>query len=122
MRFFMLRTARIAAWLLAVTVTMLSVVPPWLRPGTDAPHIVEHFAALFVTGLAFGFGYDRRPVVVALALVLFAAAIEIAQIFVPGRHSRLSDFFVDVLAACAGVALAFVASRTRAKFPNVSAD
>ncbi len=118
----MQRTARVAAWLLALTVIMLSVVPPWLRPSTDVSHNFEHFAALFVTGLAFGFGYGRRPIVVALVLVLFSAAIEIVQLFVPGRHSRLSDFIVDALAACAGVALAFVAGRTRAKFQNVGAD
>ena len=113
-----LKTARIIAWLLAVTVIVLSVVPPSLRPETDAPHNFEHFAALFVTGLAFGFSYHRRPIVVAFALVLFTAAIEIVQIFVPGRHSRLSDFIVDALAACAGVTLAFITSLTVGKVPR----
>ena len=40
----------------------------------------------------------------AIGLVLFAGAIELAQLFVPGRHARLSDFVVDALAACIGLA------------------
>jgi len=36
--------------------------------------------------------------------VLFAGAIELAQLFVPGRHARLSDFTVDALAARIGLA------------------
>ena len=44
-------------------------------------------------------------VFLAVVLVLFAGAIEFAQIFTLGRHARLSDFFVDALAACVGVAL-----------------
>jgi VanZ family protein len=30
------------------------------------------------------------------------AAIEILQLWAPGRHARLEDFVVDALAACAG--------------------
>jgi len=36
--------------------------------------------------------------------VLFAGAIELAQLFVPGRHAGLGDFIVDALAACIGLA------------------
>jgi VanZ family protein len=38
-------------------------------------------------------------------LVIFAGAIEFAQIFAPGRHARISDFLVDAFAACIGVAV-----------------
>jgi len=116
----LIRTVRVVAWLLAVIVVVLSVVPPTLRPETEAPHNLEHFAAFFATGLAFGFGYDRRPVPVAFGLVSFSGMIEIIQIFVPGRHSRLSDFTVDALAVCIGVALAAFAARTFwTKYPNL---
>jgi VanZ family protein len=40
--------------------------------------------------------------------VFFCGAIEIVQLLVPGRHSRLSDFIVDALGAVTGVAAAFV--------------
>lgn len=116
----LIRTVQIAAWLLAVIVIVLSVVPPSLRPETDAPHNLEHFAAFFATGVAFGFGYDRRPVAVGFGLVLYSGMIEIIQIFVPDRHSRLSDFIVDAFAVCVGVAVAAVAARTFwTKLPNL---
>jgi VanZ family protein len=35
--------------------------------------------------------------------VLFCAGIELAQLIVPGRHARLSDFFVDAIAICVGI-------------------
>jgi hypothetical protein len=53
--------------------------------------------------LAFGLGYDIRHSRTALFLVTFPAAVEIVQLFVPGRHARLSDFLVDALAMTLGV-------------------
>lgn len=97
--------ARIVAWLLGFAIVVLSLVPPTLRPETAAPHNFEHFAIFFATGAAFGLGYSRRPVGVAVALVVFAAALEIAQKFVPGRHARWSDFVVDALSLAVGVAI-----------------
>lgn len=38
----------------------------------------------------------------ALALVLLGVATELAQILVPGRHSRVSDVVVDVVAGVLG--------------------
>src|SRR6202167_878514 len=107
--------ARVAAWLMAIIITVLSVVPPSMRPETDVPHNLEHFMPFLVTGAAFGFGYDRGPYLVAVAMLLFTAAIEILQIFVPGRHARLSDFVVDAAAVTIGVALGAFAGRTWAK-------
>jgi VanZ family protein len=44
--------------------------------------------------------------------VFFTGAIEAAQLLVPGRHARLIDFIVDVVAVCVGVATgAVIASR-----------
>jgi VanZ family protein len=93
-------SARTGAWLLAVAIIVLSLVPPSLRPETDLPHDLEHFAIFVATGVAFGVGYIRRPGLVMISLMIFAGAIELAQIVVPGRHARLSDFIVDALAAC----------------------
>jgi VanZ family protein len=114
--------ARILGWCLAVAIAVLSFVPPELRPETDMPHHVEHFAAFFVTGVAFGFGYARKPVVITVSLVLFSAVIEIIQIFVPGRHSRPQDFVVDAFAVCAGVIVAALIGREWAKFQSARAD
>ena len=92
-------------WLCVLAVTVLSLVAPSLRPVTFLPHNLEHTAIFALTGLALGRGYPGRIVHHMVMLVIFAAAIELAQFFVPGRHPRLIDFVLDALGACAGVAL-----------------
>jgi len=99
---------RVIAWLLIVAITALSLVPPNLRPVTGASHNIEHFVTFSATGLAFGLGYSRWPVWVVSALVIFACAIEFAQTLVPGRHARLSDLIVDVIAMSASATVGSV--------------
>lgn len=101
------RAARIAAWILAATIVALSVVPPVWRP-TVAPHWFEHFVIYFVTGFAFGLGYKRTVGLQAALLVIFSGSVEIMQLFVPGRHARLSDFIVDALAVCFGLMVVYL--------------
>jgi VanZ family protein len=99
---------RIIAWIWGVTVAVVSIVPPELRPESGVPHYFEHFLAYAALGAAFGLGYVRSPNTLAILLVAYCALIETAQIFVPGRHARLFDFATDALAACFGVALVSV--------------
>jgi VanZ family protein len=107
------RAAHIMAWFLVIAITALSFVPFWLRPETGVPHNFEHFAIFLVTGVAFGFAYERRPVLVMAGLVIFCATIEVGQLFIPDRHARLADFLVDALAACVGVVIVFLTVRVR---------
>ena len=100
------KTARFAAWSLAAAIVALSLVPPTLRPETNTPHSLEHFAIYVATGFAFGLGYKRRHDLLAILLIIFCASIEIAQLFVPGRHARISDFIIDAMAACIGLVIA----------------
>jgi hypothetical protein len=65
----------------------------------------------FTTGFAFGVAYPDKPFALAIGIVIFCAAIELAQRWAPGRHARLSDFIVDAAAACIGLGAAFVAAR-----------
>ena len=104
-------TIRIGAWLLVILIGVLSVVPVWARPETGAPHSFEHFAAFFVTGVAFGIGFADRFVVTAFLLVIYSGLIEVVQRFVPERHSRLSDFIIDAAAVAIGVTAAAMATR-----------
>ena len=106
----MLKATRISAWFLAAAIVVFSLVPADLRPVTDVPHALEHFVIFAATGIAFGFGYGRRYSI-AIALVTFAGVIEIAQLFVSGRHARLSDFIVDAFAACIGFLACYVVAR-----------
>ena len=80
----MLQVMRIAAWLLLLAIAVLSLVPPWLRPETGAPHDFEHFAIFAATGFAFGLAYGRRHGLVASGLIIFTGAIELAQLLVSG--------------------------------------
>ena len=97
------KAARIAGWSSAAVIVILSLVPPTLRPETGAPHNLEHFTIFAATGFALGLGYKRRHDLLAIFLVIFCGSIEIAQLFVPGRHARLSDFTIDTVAACIGL-------------------
>ena len=108
--------ARFAGWTLAIATAVLSIVPPYLRPETDVPHDIEHFLIYVATGLAFGIGYERKRIPVALLLLIFTAAAEIAQLFVPGRHARVSDFIVDAIAMCAGLIVASLTDRILSRF------
>jgi VanZ family protein len=101
---------------LAAVIVVLSVVPATLRPETSLPHELEHFAIFWATGVAFALGYTSS-VWLATALVIFCGAVEFLQLFIPGRHARLSDFIVDALATIIGLItvslVAQIRNRTR---------
>jgi VanZ family protein len=107
----MRRLTQIAAWLLLIAISWLSLCPPSLRPVTPAPHNIEHIAIFLLMGFAFRIGYPRQYLFQSIALIGFAGLIEIAQLWVPGRHARLSDFIVDASAVCAGIGLAWLIDR-----------
>src|SRR3954451_15761194 len=100
------RVFQAIGWLCMVAIIVLSLVAPSLRPVTFLPHSLEHAAIFPITGLALALGYPGRIVHHMIMLVIFAAAIELAQFYAPGRHPRLMDFAVDALGACAGLAVA----------------
>ena len=100
--------SRIAGWLLLAAIVFFSLSPALYRPITPLGHTREHFLIHVLLGLAFGIGYAKRRWLVALSLVALTGAIELAQLFVPGRHARLRDFVIDAGAACLGVALAWM--------------
>ncbi len=105
-------------WLGVLAIIVLSLVAPSLRPVTFLPHSLEHAAIFALTGVALGLGYPGRIVQHMTMLVIFAAAIELAQFYAPGRHPRLIDFLVDASSACAGVVLAAVTRWARAASPR----
>jgi VanZ family protein len=98
-------------WLLCVAIVVLTYIPPSFRPVTIAPHFLEHLTIFSVTGVAFGVGYPYRRFVCAFAFIIFAAVLEIGQIWDPGRHARVSDFVVNAFGACLGLLLVLVWSR-----------
>jgi VanZ family protein len=97
---------RLLAWALAAAVTFATLGPAGYRPRSDFGQNGEHALAFMLVGFAFGVAYRHNRRVTALLTVVMAGAIEILQFWAPGRHARLSDFVVDALAACAGLAMA----------------
>ena len=110
----MTRLFQACAWCCLAAIGVLSLVAPSLRPVTFLPHDFEHVAIFLAAGLAIGLGYRNRAAQQMIALTLFAAAVELAQFYAPGRHPRISDFAADALGACAGVAIALMLTRLRA--------
>jgi VanZ family protein len=68
---------------------------------------LEHFGAYCVAGFILGFGYfGRLPLLgIAIGLSIYSGILEIAQLFIPGRGSRLIDFFASSAGAWTGVML-----------------
>jgi VanZ family protein len=58
---------------------------------------LEHFGAYRVAGFILGFGYFGRfsLLTIAIGLSIYSGALEVAQLFIPGRGSRLIDFFAS---------------------------
>jgi VanZ family protein len=109
------KLSRVAAWAGASAIVVLTVVPPSLRPTTDAPHDVEHAAAFLIVGILFGLAYEGRERVLSVGAVVFCAMVEVLQLYVPGRHARWIDFVVDAVAAVLGIFVASFGNRTLQK-------
>jgi VanZ family protein len=105
------RLCQAAAWVFLLAIAFLSLVSPSLRPVTALPHNLEHAGIFALAGLALSLGYPHHTLRNMIAMTIFAGAIELAQLFAPGRHARWIDFAVDAFAACLGVALAAVVTR-----------
>jgi VanZ family protein len=92
--------ARFAAWILAATIALLTLVPPAARPTTALPHDLEHAAIFAAAGAAFAIAYRSRLFSLIKGAILYAAVLELAQFLVPGRHARIEDFVVDAASSC----------------------
>ena len=103
----MRRILHLSGWAMVATIGILSLVPAALRPHTGLSNQLEHFAAYFVTAstLVLPSSKSFAALRVVLALGVFAGLLEIAQLWVPGRGSRLTDFAAGFLGTCVGCIL-----------------
>jgi VanZ family protein len=103
------RLLRRGGWAAVATIMVVSLVPGEMRPTLFANQL-EHYAAYCVAAILLGFGYLRRkqPATIAVLLTLLAATLEIAQLWVPGRMSRIADFAAGALGAWSGTGLALL--------------
>lgn len=112
---------RLLAWALAAAVAFATLGPPSLRPHSELGQDGEHALAFILVGLAFGLAYGRNRLLTTAVAVVLIGALEIMQLWAPGRHARFEDFAVDALAACVGLAMAAVLDWTikRTRRPNI---
>ncbi len=106
---------RAIAWSLAAAVSFATLGPARLRPHADLGQNGEHALAFALVGFAFGLAYRQNRFLTALIAVVMSAVIEILQFWAPGRHARLSDFIVDALAVCVGLAMAVALDRFKSR-------
>lgn len=87
-----------------VAIAALSLVPAEWRPSAGLAKEVEHGIAYFIIAAVLTLAdIARWPRI--LAIVALAAALEIGQLFVPGRASSLTDFLGSVAGGLLGFGL-----------------
>ena len=93
------------------SIVFISLGPPRFRPQTGIPHEVEHVLTFLALGVLVGLAFRERPVLVCALAVPALALLEALQLVAPGRHGYVSDFVVNSLAACLGIAAAALGAR-----------
>jgi VanZ family protein len=121
-----LKTVKIAGWLAVVAFVVLSLVPRELRPHTGAPGPLENVVAYAIAAGLLTFAYAKRtqPFIIVLSLCLYAAILEIAQIWVPRRNPTVIDFVARLvhLSALLWLGLGFGPHAQQAKCQMLSAN
>lgn len=101
--------------LLAIAaIIVLSLVPGQLQVRTGVSRHLEHFAAYFAVAgvLAFVWGQALLGLFsIGVLLMGLAAAMELAQVVVPGRTARLSDLAASDLGVAAGLVAMWIVLR-----------
>ncbi len=110
---------RVAAVSCVVVLAILSLIPGQdlvrtdlakLGYGKQAEHFIAYFGATTIIGLAYPARIRRLPL--ALALILYATALEIGQLYVPGRSASFMDFSASAAGVIAGALLLSLVWRT----------
>lgn len=108
------RAAALATWFAIALLAILSLLPKteMVRTGVDGRF--EHFIAYAGTMGLCAIAYARRIGTLrpALALVVYAAALELGQHFAPGRTPGVLDF----AAGAAGIIVGAVVTRAMLRY------
>lgn len=104
---------RLAGHAGVLLIILLSVVPGSSRPHTGAGGGIEHWTAYLLVGFCYGMGYPplRQGFIAALGLASLAGALELVQIYVPGRNAEISGFASSAFGACAGLFAGYLLMR-----------
>jgi hypothetical protein len=98
--------ARLAAWVAALALTIVSLVPGAFRPQLGLPGPLEHAIAYALTGIAFATAYPgiRERWMAFLGLSAASGLFELLQNVIPGRSPAL----LDVAASSSGAATGLI--------------
>jgi hypothetical protein len=105
------RNLRITACAAVAILGLLSLVPGEIRPATGVGGTIEHVVAYAGTTLLLILGYQNALTCFAVMLT-YAACLEIAQLWIPGRHSGLAGYLASASGVALGSAIAWLASTT----------
>ncbi len=96
-----------------VAIIVLSLLPGSERPHTGLAGQIEHALAYFSTAVFLAFGFENTKTKVAAVCLLtgLAAALEIIQGLIPGRHSQVVDWLASSFGAGAGILAVIVMQR-----------
>lgn len=105
----MTKIFRLLGWGAVALISVLSLIPGEARPHI-MPGQVEHFVAYLMTSFVLALAYPGRGKAILIALTLsgYSGILEILQLWIPGRHPRLTDVVVSSLGAWAGVLLVLI--------------
>jgi len=104
---------RATGWACVVAIAVLSLIPGFMRPDTGFPGQIDHTIVYCGTAGLLGLGYPaaKSRFGTTVMLISLAAALEVAQLWVPGRHSQFIDFATSAVGTCLGMLAAVVAHR-----------
>ena len=93
----------IAGWLALAFIAYATLSPLDARPVLATDIRFEHFAAFALLGLALGFAYPNRVLLVIVLVAGSAVMLEGMQLLTPDRHGRLLDAAVKVAGGICGI-------------------
>jgi VanZ family protein len=100
----LLRTAFIGC---IIVLAILAWLPGALIARTILGGHSEHFVAYLVTAISMGLAFQRSPrlSVQCVLLIVYAAVLEMGQVYSPGRHASFQDLAYSVAGVVAGTLL-----------------
>ena len=102
-----------ACFLSLAFVAFATLSPIELRPTTELGPSWEHLAAFAVIAAFPTLAFPKRVWQILVVVVLAAILLEVAQLYVPGRHARWIDGATKIFGSLTGVAAGwFIARRT----------
>ena len=102
------RFSAICAWLLLAFIIFSTVSPIEMRPSDVVlPVQVDRALAYLLLAGAFVVGYPKHWLIVAIACITGAFAIEALQYLSASRHPHLADAFVKAVGAFLGAVIGF---------------